>query len=159
MAVLFYTNRAGEMIMKKVLLITGVMLMCVSASAATKCVPAVASSCRGTLYKGSVDWDASCTLAGADVTLYGVAGCSNMNKTDENGGQVERLTTAESTADNPTSNIYCWCRIIRPAVSDWVFAANEGNVASCEAFCAYHCANYLTHYLSFRGQILGAMKY
>lgn len=41
--------------------------------------------------------------------------------------------------DSPNT-IYCWCKIIRPEITDWEYVQSYGNNKTCAAQCPQRCA-------------------
>ena len=120
--------------MKKHLLIAG--LICVAtippATAVTKCVKLSSSTtCSNVSGKGS-DWSMTCN----GVSVSGVSFCSN-----QKGEDLGATATSLSMASSIDSNGYCWCRMISPAVSQWVyFGVINGSVSA--AITCSSCSNY-----------------
>lgn len=116
--------------------------------AATKCVPlGTGTNCRQadlSTLSYSTDWSTSCSNSNnnnEEIDIYGIAACSSSSGTF--GSTSSRISTGRTASDtDPTStndNKYCWCRIIRPGVSDWMFLANYSTASSCHYQCAIAC--------------------
>ena len=116
--------------------------------AATKCVPlGTGTSCSQadlSTLSYSTDWSTSCSNSNnnnEEIDIYGIAACSSSSGTF--GSTSSRISTGRTASDtDPTStndNKYCWCRIIRPGVSDWMFLANYSTASNCHFQCAIAC--------------------
>ena len=120
--------------MKKHLIIAGIICVASipSAYAVTKCVKLTSSTtCTGPSGNGS-NWSATC----GGIEIQGVAFCGSQNGVLA-GTKSENVTTS-STSDN---NKYCWCKMVSPAVSRWVFYPADTLLAGyCTHSCAYLCA-------------------
>ncbi len=101
-----------------------------SAFAITKCIDtSVFSSCIFSNGSGS-NFYSTC----GSISVRGVAFCGTGN----GGNSVGEVQTSSSSGDNTN----CWCRMIDPAVSLWVYAVGYANEASCLSSCASRCAQY-----------------
>ncbi|MBE6459887.1 MAG: hypothetical protein E7009_02790 [Alphaproteobacteria bacterium] len=87
------------------------------------------------------DWSGTLTnLDGTTVRMEGVVSCSK-NRGSAIGATVDVLTTA--TSDESTSHLNCWCKMVRPFVSKWVYVAYSGSTARCARYCSHHCATFI----------------
>ena len=121
--------------MKKHLIIAGII--CVAsippAYAVTKCVRLSSSTTCVRPYgsTGQSNWSATC----GGIEIQGVAFCGS-----QDGGSMgttsETVTTSPASADNKN----CWCKMVSPAVSSWVFSYSGSYAGSCATTCAYSCA-------------------
>ena len=121
--------------MKKHLIIAGII--CAAsippAYAVTKCVK-LTSSTTCTSYSGTAgqsNWSATC----GGIEIQGVAFCGSQ-KGGSAGAKSETVTTSPASDDN----VHCWCKMVSPAVSSWVFAASSSYAGSCATNCAFSCA-------------------
>lgn len=115
--------------------------------AAIKCVPlGSGTSCRTADLSSlsfKVGWETSCSNSNnnnEDISISGIAACSSSSGTY--GSTSRRISTGNVSDTNPAStndNKYCWCRIIQPAVSDWMFLGNFSTASSCHYQCAIAC--------------------
>ncbi len=122
--------------MKKHLIIAGIICSATipPAYAVTKCVKLTSSttctSSSGAL--GQSNWSATC----GGIEIQGVAFCGSQDGGSE-GKTSETVTTSPASADNKN----CWCKMVSPAVSSWVFYESSGvSAGSCATTCAYSCA-------------------
>ena len=122
--------------MKKHLIIAGII--CAAsippAYAVTKCVKLSSSTTCAYSYgaPGQANWSATC----GGIEIQGVAFCGSQNGGSE--GKTSETVTTSSTSDD---NKYCWCKMVSPAVSSWVFYHSLVVAGSCAAGCASGCAN------------------
>ncbi len=150
--------------MKKLLTLTALCaLLTAPATAVQKCVAldagsSVVVSADGPMYShvtNGYDW--SVTFENATV-VRGIAVTSDMSPSSS-GGITEELTTDKSS-NIFVKNKYCWCRMIYPAVSAWVYLAVSNLLEhptdpSNEMFseCAARCANSAGYDRSFRQKL------
>ena len=131
--------------MKKHLLIAS--LICVAtippAMAVTKCVkltPSTTCTSHSGAF-GQSNWSATC----GGIEIQGVAFCGS-----QNGGSVgatsEKVTTSSTSDDNKN----CWCKMVSPAVSSWVFNVSAESAGACAYLCAYNCAARALNISDFR---------
>ncbi len=122
--------------MKKHLIIAGII--CVAsippAYAVTKCVRLSSSTTCVRPYgsTGQSNWSATC----GGIEIQGVAFCGSQ-KGGAMGIKSENVTTS-STSDN---NKHCWCKMVSPAVSSWVFGYSYPYAGTCATSCAGYCAS------------------
>jgi len=110
------------------------------ADGATKCVALNSSSttCTGSSQTGVLDWNMTCTTNGKMVAISGVAGCSNQAGASV-GAKSDSLTTSNTNGENK----YCWCRMISPAVSPWVYVRSTADTDTCIMGCLASCPRYV----------------
>ena len=140
--------------MKKHLLIAG--LICVAtippASAVTKCVKQPSSSQVFSDVIGIVrqsDWFA--TYDG--VQIHGIGFCGS-----QYGVSVGQTTDTVKTSSSNDANKYCWCRMISPAVSQWVFYSEYESHRVCASDCAQYCAYYGLTFAAFRSALFSNLS-
>lgn len=126
--------------MKKHLIIAGIICSATipPAYAVTKCVKLTPST-TCTSYSGVVgrsNWSATC----GGIEIQGVAFCSSRN-----GGSMGTKSETVTTSSTSDDNKHCWCKMVSPAVSSWVFYDSYNSAGSCAYYCAttcaYSCAN------------------
>ena len=150
-------QKKGVRQMKKLLTLTALgAILAAPVHAVQKCVALDASSttCTSTPTAGNADWSATCTTNGTSVPIKGIAMCSNQ-KADAQYGTSDAITTVSSTTD--TDNIYCWCKMVEPAVSSWVYNDTYTSAGSCEYACSIFCANYVQSVSKFRSAMLSSL--
>ena len=146
-------KKKGDKNMKKHLLIAG--LLCVAiippAFAVTKCVKLTSSTTCSTYSgeRGQSNWSATC----GGVSIQGVAFCGS-----QNGGSQGATSTAVTISTTSDDNKYCWCRMISPAVSRWVFNNASLSAYTCANDCAYNCAYYAQIPTSFRSALFSNLS-
>ena len=145
--------------MKSKILIAGAILCAISAApahAVTKCVALNSNTtCTSdySQYQNHTDWAATCTTNGVSTPISGIGICSSTS--DSSTSQTATELDTSSTSDD---NKYCWCRMISPAVSRWVFS----NALSSGSYCAMNCANVCAHNVliraAFRTALFGSLS-
>ena len=140
--------------MKKHLIIAGIICSATipPAYAVTKCVK-LTSSTTCTSHSGAVgqsNWSATC----GGIEIQGVAFCGS-----QNGGSIGATTETVTTSFTSDDNKYCWCKMVSPAVSSWVFYDESGTSASdCPYFCAMYCANVAKANPPFRSGLFSGLS-
>lgn len=117
---------------------------CVALGSGTTCTtPALTAAPYG-----KADWNLTCTTDSTSFPVSGIAVCSVMKGSVST--PVSSLNVADCTAvggcPSPGDPIICWCRMLSPAVSQWVFSettyATEG---ACRYECAKDCMGQITN--------------
>ena len=139
--------------MKKHLLIAGLICMATipPAVAVTKCVKLNSSTTCSTSSGeyGQSNWSATC----GGVSIQGVAFCGS-----QDGGSTGATTDAVTTSSTSDNNKYCWCKMVSPAVSSWVFYGDRGSASNCARLCARICASYAASNASFRSALFSNLS-
>ena len=111
----------------------------VAATKAYKCTKLRSYSTEWTttisLYAGKADWEATID----NITIKAVAACSNLSGEYGKAYSGTALPTVSSTTD--TTNVNCWCKMTRPAVSSWVYSYTYTSAGECLYGCARSCAS------------------
>ncbi len=121
--------------MKKHLIIAGII--CAAsippAYAVTKCVKLTPSTtCKSSSgATGQSNWSVTC----GGIEIQGVAFCGSQN--GSYGAKSETVTTSSTSDDNK----HCWCKMVSPAVSSWVFSYSYPYAGTCATSCAGYCAS------------------
>ncbi len=150
-------QKKGVEQMKKLLTLTAVgAILATPAMAVQKCVAFDTSTttCTSTATKGNPDWSATCTTNDTSVPIKGIAMCSNQGAS-VTGDTSDAITTVSSSTD--TTNTRCWCKMVEPAVSPWVYAFNYQEAANCAFMCSYSCARNANSSSSFRSALFGSL--
>lgn len=137
--------------MKKLLTLTAVgAILSTPASAVQKCVALDKNDTQCTSsyssYRGKANWEATCTTNGVSVPIKGIAACSQdagpvpgATNFDDSNVDIELLPTVYSNGNY--NNNECWCRIISPAISRWVYTGmTYADGSDCSYNCAKECA-------------------
>ena len=112
------------------------------ANAATQCValvPGGVPPCTTTSGEyNTTDWGANCTYNDKTTAVRGVAACSS----DEHALGTTLLSLTQDS--NNSKNIYCWCKMVAPVESKWVWGeldrfGGNGTAEDCRKLCAYAC--------------------
>lgn len=147
--------------MKKIFAFILIFMVAYAAHATTMCVHS--DSYVATLVRSR---DGLSTTVGADgkftVTfdyftsslntsvLDGVAACNEITGT---------ANTADGTVSTSTSDTgqNCWCSMVMPLVSDWVYSGAYASDAACASNCTTACANNVKTSATFRGAMFEAV--
>ena len=121
------------------------MFITCAVNAATKCIAmGTESTCTSeTIDNGQTDWGAVC----GDVSIHGVAVCGSWSEGRDLNGVLHKKSVRFDS--NTAGNTSCFCKIVQPVVSRWVFAEeffDEGGQTSgyrCTQYCAATCAGKL----------------
>ena len=119
------------------------------AAQVTKCVKLTSSTTCSYLNPGDnvVDWTSNCTSSGTSVAIRGISQCSSTS------GSSAGQTATSLEVSGGTNAKYCWCKMISPAVSSWVFANARGTASACASRCAINCADFAASNASFRSAL------
>ncbi len=139
--------------MKKHLIIAGII--CAASIppvyAVTKCVK-LTSSTMCTTPSGAQDqsnWSATC----GGIAIQGVAFCGSQ-KGSSAGVKSKTVTTSSNSDDNRN----CWCKMVSPAVSSWVFNVSAESAGACAYLCAYNCAGRARSVSDFRSGLFSGLS-
>lgn len=115
-----------------------------------KCVKNTSpSTCSGVSYTSYYN-EFKATCYGNSVV--GIATCSQDTGTSTGSTAIDSLTYSAS------GNKWCWCRMVKPAISKWVFGSEFTDADACNKNCAWLCATSLsntssTQYQNFRQKL------
>ncbi len=123
---------------------------CVPLGAVSTKLQIVSTTCsRSVADGGESDWAVSCntTYDGSGGTgetglfsVTGIAQCSS-----QSGSLGSALTSLKTVSSNDAGDDkYCWCKMISPAISRWVFAYSYGTASKCSYSCVARCSYYLS---------------
>ena len=146
--------------MKKHLILVGVFSVAIvqsqPAMAVTKCV-ALNSRSTTCAYASSefdvTDWTTTCTTNDVSIPIKGIGICVNASASAL--GTTTTQLELSSTADD---NKYCWCRMISPAVSRWVYVNSTPTAGDCHHRCASYCAAHVRDTPLFRRGMFGSLS-
>lgn len=144
--------------MNKMLILTvmGTAIISPAIAAVQKCVSLQATENYTSAF-GATAVEAKCADWGATgntskITVEGVGVCSN------NAGTSSTRDNLSFDTSSTTNNKYCWCKMISPAISKWVFSgASQTSEANCLKYCAASCAAAMT-YSNYRGYFFSNLK-
>jgi len=114
----------------------GLMAATSSVHAATKCVkltPSANCSYNQAVALGQSNWTFSCNK----IQINGVMFCGSQKSNRI--GSISDTVQISTTSEN---NRYCWCKIVTPAVSPWVFVQDRESAYNCAQSCARSCATF-----------------
>lgn len=130
-----------------------VLLVSLPSYGVTKCVVLNSSTtCSSSTQTGVLDWSSTCTTNGVRTTIRGVSGCAS-----QSGGSNE-LRDSINTSGYGDDNKHCWCRMISPAVSKWIFSYSYGSGGECDANCGANCAGTVQEYDGFRSTMMSNLS-
>ena len=139
--------------MKKHLIIVGII--CAASIppvyAVTKCVK-LTSSTTCTSYSGAVgqsNWSMTC----GGIEIQGVAFCGS-----QNGGSIGTKSVTVTTSSTSDNNKYCWCKMVSPAVSSWVFYYSGTSAGNCARNCAGNCVYAARDFSAFRSGLFSGLS-
>lgn len=103
---------------------------------------------RGTDTDYAPNWTATCTTNGVSVSVQGTSFCGTSGSWSQG-----------ATSDNPVSvvrdeNPACWCKMVSPAVSKWVFVREETSSMNCRKNCSYYCSLYIQTIAAVKNALL-----
>ncbi|MBR2392934.1 MAG: hypothetical protein IKB05_00380 [Alphaproteobacteria bacterium] len=148
--------------MKKLLTLTAVgTLLAVPAMAVQQCVALDSSTttCTSTPvnWNGTAEWEVTCTTDGTNVPIKGVSACSNVKGDTDyaiySDGALPTLSDASSEV-----NFYCWCKMVEPAVSSWVYTNIYTPASNCAFYCSGNCATHAQYYPEFRSALFSSIS-
>ena len=105
-------------------------------------------------YDNSGNWTVTFdyTTAGVNsATTSNVAGVSSCNEIP---GTVNSAAGYISASSSDTGK-YCWCEMVKPLVSEWVFAYEYADDSTCASSCTAKCANVVETVSAFRTAMYG----
>ena len=143
--------KKGDKNMKKHLIIAGIICAASipSAYAVTKCVKLTSSTtCTSPSGNGS-NWSVTC----GGIEIQGVAFCGSQSGVSI-GTKSENVTTSSNSDDNK----HCWCKMVSPAVSSWVFYVSITSAGGCVDGCAYACAYGAQHSSALRSGLFSGLS-
>lgn len=82
----------------------------------------------------NVDWQLNCS----GFSYRGVGMCSTKEGTTRG-----ELYNGDLPRSNETYTVYCWCKMLNPGVSSWVFCDSFTLYAACVQSCATRCEQML----------------
>lgn len=122
--------------------IIGIISIIPNAHAVVKCVnlSPSATTCSGNIMSSSgADWVATCTTNGSSISIRGVSACECSATASASGSTAPSIGTAKSSLKTCNSaGSLCYCKMVSPAVSRWIFVVEQEN---CQTTCAKMCAN------------------
>ena len=132
-------------------LVAGAAMVTSSVYAVTKCVKLTAgTTCTADTFvdAGQSDWTATC----GGVLISGIGFCSS-----QDGGTTGAASNVLTTSLDEADNRYCWCRMLSPAVSRWVFYLDFEFPGRCAYYCARNCAGNAAGTAVFRTALFSGM--
>lgn len=139
---------------KGIFLLGITIALCTPAMAVTKCVKLSSSTTCSYVDPGDyvVDWTSNCTSSGTSVAISGISQCSSTSGSST-GQKATSLEISGGTDDK-----YCWCKMVSPAVSSWVFYYAYGSASFCAYDCAYSCTYNAAGNAAFRSALFSGLS-
>ena len=143
--------KKGDKNMKKHLIIAGIICVASipSAYAVTKCVKLTSSTTCTTFSANGSNWSATC----GGIKIQGVAFCGS-----QKGGSAGATTESVTISSTSDYNKNCWCKMVSPAVSSWVFNTSTESAGACAYNCAYDCATGARNYSALRSALFSGLS-
>ena len=139
--------------MKNIVMLSAILaVVSVPAAAVQKCVAlgsgTTACAGPGGLSRpptGKLDWSLTCTTNRESVTVKGIGVCSPVSGRTNSPVSSLASSTCISSSSCPSGDaVYCYCRMVSPALSQWVAIELAFNSESlCLQNCAATCYQYL----------------
>ena len=124
------------------------------ADAVVKCVAlGSATTCTAPAAQNKADWTATCTTGGAAVSVQGIGFCSNQ----AGSAQFVKSTTLTTDGSKAENNLNCWCKMVSPAVSSWVFLETRTSASACVYGCAHNCGYHAQYTTAFRNALFSGL--
>lgn len=146
---------------KKIIISLFIIFATATSYAANKCVAlGAAASCEyGDPAGSQSDWSSNCTLDGKTINVRGVATCGHNGHNGDAGQQVGMRLDSIGYATNMSYNLACYCKIVQPVTSHWVYAQQYNNTLECTKDCAKACSGWLSdkNNSTFRTSILSVL--
>ena len=98
-------------------------------------------------------------------TVSGIAACLSSNH-----GKGYSQSATNLTDENPDTGVtspvvggernglHCFCRMLHPAASLWVFIYSSGSADDCFALCASSCGGHVRSRADFRAGVFGSVR-
>ncbi|MBQ8293855.1 MAG: hypothetical protein IJX89_00515 [Alphaproteobacteria bacterium] len=87
-----------------------------------------------------------------NTTVNGISHCGIST------GSVGDSIFAVELSDTATENLYCWCRIMSPAVSQWAYATTFATSTNCDTNCVTNCATKFADNATFRTALFATIS-
>ena len=151
--------------MKNIVMLSAILaVVSVPAAAVQKCVAlgrgTTACTDPGGLSRpptGKADWSLTCTTRGTSVTVNGIGVCAGQVGNTSTPLDSLTISTCFSTGQCPAEEaVNCWCRMLSPALSQWVYSGLSYRLESeCVNQCASTCYQYLIDKQALRNTLFG----
>ena len=83
--------------------------------------------------------------------ISGIGGCYN-NVGSTQGGVASDQTNISAYS----TGAYCYCKMLRPIESAWVYSGSSNNDSICAAYCASYCASSAASAVALRRGLFGS---
>ena len=107
-------------------------------------------------------------IEGDNYTQSALTGGTGTWSTTFSYGTVSGIATCNTTSgsfgvaypqydfDQGVTGQYCWCKMLRPARSAWVYNNDRGSASDCGTYCAYDCGYNVRYSVGFRRGVFGS---
>ena len=150
-------KKQGGIRMKKHFIMAGILATSIiqPATAVTKCVALNSNTTCTQEYPGDnvSDWTSTCTTNGVSTPIKGIGICSA-----DKGNAVGSTATVLRISATLDENANCWCRMISPAVSRWVFSNTHSPAEICPQACSDYCTGKIWNDAAFRSAMFGSLS-
>ncbi len=138
--------------MRKFLIIGVFAITAIPALGATRCIKLNGNTTCDAPTSTKSEWGMTCAPA---IKVQGVMFCSNQSAPSA-GTPAETLTV--SPAAYASQNQYCYCKMVAPAVSRWIYVATFSTYDDCYTNCAAKCADRAVDYISVRNTMFSVLS-
>ena len=105
------------------------------------------AACSDGIGEGSrLDWSANC----GGTQISGIAVCA------ANSATIGTVRSTVTTSDKSNANKYCYCRMISPVTSKYVYYSSNSSTDYCLTWCASGCQQAMTLNPDFASKMLNA---
>ena len=129
-----------------------------AANATTMCMTSDSTSIildpsvDGTNYTSSAA-NATWSVTFPDYTVSGIASCNSLSGTF---GTASPEYNNQITAGYQDGQSNCWCRMMGPVRSAWVFYRTFSSASECASECADYCGYFVRGNANVRGGVFGS---
>ena len=108
-------------------------------------------SVAGTNHTGNTT-ESTWSVTFPNYTISGIASCNNID------GKWATAYPEYNDVFTPgqTTGPNCWCRMLKPVRSAWVFYDTFSSASECATKCASYCGNYVRFGTSFRSGLFSS---
>ena len=105
-------------------------------------------------YDNSGNWTVTFDYTTAGLNLATTSNVAGVSSCNEIPGTVNSAAGYISASSNDTGQ-YCWCEMVKPLISEWVFAYEYADDSTCASSCTAKCANVVETVSAFRTAMYG----
>ncbi len=150
--------------MKKFISASIVILTALPAIAATRCVPSTFVECDVSvdtmdafgLHSSNSNWYSVC-IKGNETSLDQATVIKGVFLCAADSGNHGDAAIAPDAGDYSHDN-QCWCKMIQPAISKWIYYGRVTGDTPCDSFCASRCSDGFTWDNAFRNAFFSNLE-